>query len=147
MHVTSRREVAHRGFKRSMSHPVLNRPHIEAGPQHPRRIGRAEGLQIKFPLIKLCPFRDRLAAQQQILFAITLGRWEYEPAIALPGMRSKQFDERLRDRDFPLFPALRPEPKIRLRRDPNRVEREIQIRPTKMHYFLLAESREEKRRE
>jgi hypothetical protein len=39
MHVHRRRQIPHGGFERPVTHPVLNRPDIESGPEHARRIG------------------------------------------------------------------------------------------------------------
>jgi hypothetical protein len=55
-------------------------------------------------------------------------------------MRTKQFEERLRNGHFSLLSALRPETKVRFRSDSNHFKGEIQIRPTEMDDFLLPES-------
>ena len=40
-------QIPHRRFQRFVSHPVLNRAHIEPGTEHARRIRRTKSLQVE----------------------------------------------------------------------------------------------------
>ena len=63
-------EVTHGRLERLVSHPVLHRPHIEAGAQHSRGVRRAERLQIEFDRVQSGGLGDGFGAIERVLFAI-----------------------------------------------------------------------------
>lgn len=65
---------------------------------------------------------------------------KHKSALLSPRMLTQEVDQWFWNRHLALFPPLRPEPEIRLRGYPNRVEREVDIRPKKMNHLLLSEA-------
>jgi hypothetical protein len=147
VHVPGRCKIPHGRLQRSVPHPTLHGSDIEAKAKHAGGIGRPEGLQIELRRIKIGTPSNFLAAIEHVPLPIASRRRKYQPGVLPPRMACKETDESLLDRDLALFPALRPEPKVWLGRDPHRVEREAYVPPEQVDHLLLSETSEEERRE
>lgn len=73
MNILGRTQIPHRRFQAFMPHPVLNRPHVEAGPEHARGVSRTELPQVKAPRIELCAPSNFLTSIEHVQLAVATG--------------------------------------------------------------------------
>src|SRR5580704_15893316 len=109
VNIGGRRQVAHRGLKGLVAHPVLHGPYVETPSQHSRGIGRTKRLQIKLRRVEFGALRDRFAVIEHVLFAVSGRGWEHKLAVRAMRMLPKLVDEFRGSRNLTIFPSLRVE--------------------------------------
>src|ERR1700738_5073218 len=89
VNIGSRRQVAHRGLKGLVAHPVLNGPYVKPPSQHSRGIGGTKRLQIEFCRIEFGTRGDGFAVVEHVLFAVSGRGWKHKLAVRAMSMLPK----------------------------------------------------------
>ena len=123
---------------------MLHGPDIEASTEHPGRIGRAKLAEVKAGRIELGTPSNRLASVEQVQFPVASWGREHKPAVLEMRMGLQLLHELLRNRHFPLFPALGRKAQFQLGCDANCLDRKVNVLPPEMDDFLFAKSGQKK---
>jgi hypothetical protein len=81
VNIARRYQIPHCRFQGFVPHPVLNRSHIEAGPEHTSGIRRPKCLQIELLVVQSRALRDCFALEQHVVFSIAGWRGKHEPFV------------------------------------------------------------------
>src|SRR6266852_3399996 len=133
VNIGGRRQVAHRGLKGLVAHPVLHGPYVETPAQHSCGIGRTKRFQIKLCRVEFGALRDRFAVVEHVLFAVSCRGWEHKLAVRAMRMLPKLVDEFHRGRNLTIFPSLRVESQLRFRGHPHSPQLEVHVTPAQEH--------------
>src|SRR5215469_14520639 len=126
-----------------MAEPLLHRAQIHARPQASCCERRPELMQPQVLFIELCPLRTRFQAIQKIQLRIAPRCWEHEIAdlVGLSLPRLQFFRQLCWNGNLTLLVCLWSPVSIRFMADSNSGSCEVQIRPVRVHHFLLSHSR------
>src|SRR5258708_10757621 len=142
--LTPRRlQVAHRALHVRVTQPLLHRAQINASPQAPRGECRTELVQPEVLIVEVCTLCNRFQAIEKIELRIASRSGEHKAAslvrLSLP--RLETLDQLRRNRNLAFFVRLRRPSSVRFVADTNGRMGEVDVRPVRVHDFLLSHSR------